>query len=69
MTREHDPCAFCDRFIVPTDGAPTGYCTTWQEQKPWNGQIGVLFVEAKDRAPRARYVANQIDIKKEKETA
>ena len=69
MTREHDPCAMCERFIVPADSAPTGHCTAWGEQKPWNGQIGVLFKEAKDRAPRARYVANQIDNKKEKETA
>jgi hypothetical protein len=59
MTREHDPCAMCDRFIVPADGAPTGHCTAWGEQKPWNGQIGVLFKEAKNRAARQRYVAQQ----------
>lgn len=59
MTAAHDPCAMCDRFIVPRDGAPTGHCTAWEEPKPWNGQIGVLFKEAKDRAPRARYVAQQ----------
>lgn len=59
MTREHDPCAMCESFLVPLDGAPTGQCTAWGEPKPWNGQIGVLFKEAKDRAPRARYVAMQ----------
>lgn len=69
MTREHDPCAMCERFIVPADGTPTGYCTTWQQQKPWNGQIGVLFKEAKDRAPRARYVAQQQEQQQELEKA
>lgn len=59
MTREHDPCAFCEKFIVPADGAPEGYCTTWQQPKPWNGQIGVLFIEAKNRAARQRYVTQQ----------
>jgi len=55
--RIHDPCAFCANFTVPADGAPTGECSAWGEQKPWDGQIGVLFKEARDRAPRARYVA------------
>ena len=55
----HDPCAMCERFTVPADGAPNGWCSMWLEQKPWNGQIGVLFKEARDRALRARYVAQQ----------
>ena len=59
MSTAHDPCAMCERFTVPADGAPAGHCTAWGEPKPWNGQIGVLFKEAKDRAPRARYVAMQ----------
>lgn len=59
MTREHDPCAMCERFIVPDDSGPTGYCTVWARATPWDGQIGVLFKEAKDRVPRARYVAMQ----------
>lgn len=61
MTRIHDPCAFCERYTLPTDGAPTSWCTAWERVTPWNGQIGVLFKEAKDRAPRARYVAHQQD--------
>ena len=69
MTREIDPCAMCERFLVPLDGAPTGHCTAWGEQKPWNGQIGVLFKEAKDRAPRARYVAQQQEQQQELEKA
>ena len=69
MTREHDPCAMCANFTVPADGAPTGMCTAWDEPKPWNGQIGVLFKEAKDRAPRARYVAQQQAQQQETATA
>jgi len=67
MTHAHDPCAMCANFTLPTDGAPTGECSAWGEQKPWNGQIGVLFKEARDRAPRARYVASQIENKNETE--
>ena len=62
MTRIHDPCAFCERFTIAgrADLPPGhGYCTAWERVTPWNGQIGVLFKEAKDRAPRARYVAQQ----------
>jgi len=70
MTTAHDPCAMCANFTVPTNGAPTGECSAWGEQKPWDGQIGVLFKEARDRAPRARYVAQQqANIEKQKETA
>ena len=69
MNGQHDPCAMCERFIVPTDGAPTGYCTAWERATPWNGQIGVLFKEAKDRAPRARYVAQQQEQQQELEKA
>ena len=70
MTIAHDPCAFCANFTVPADGAPTGKCSAWGEQKPWDGQIGVLFKEARDRAPRARYVARlQAINEKQKEAA
>lgn len=37
MTHAHDPCAMCANFTLPTDGAPTGECSAWGEQKPWNG--------------------------------
>ena len=61
MTREHDPCAMCERFTLNRADLPPGHgwCTAWERATPWNGQIGVLFKEAKDRAPRARYVAMQ----------
>ena len=62
MTHEHDPCAMCERFTIAgrADLPPGhGWCTAWERATPWNGQIGVLFKEAKDRAPRARYVAQQ----------
>lgn len=72
MTREHDPCAMCERFILSRADLPPGHgwCTAWEQPKPWNGQIGVLFKEATDRAPRARYVAQQqANNEKQKETA
>lgn len=62
MNGQHDPCAMCERFTIAgrADLPPGhGWCTAWLEPKPWNGQIGALFKEAKDRAPRARYVAQQ----------
>lgn len=61
MRGQHDPCAMCERFTLSRADLPPGHgwCTAWLEPKPWNGQIGVLFKEAKDRAPRARYVAQQ----------
>jgi len=59
----HDPCAYCANFTIAghAELAATGHgwCTAWERATPWNGQIGVLFKEAKDRAPRARYVAMQ----------
>lgn len=51
MTREHDPCAMCANFTVPTNGARTGKCSAWGEKKPWDVQIGVLF---KKHATRRR---------------
>jgi len=60
----HDPCAYCERFTVagrPNLPAGHGWCTAWERVTPWHGQIGVLFKEARDRAPRARYVAQQQD--------
>lgn len=70
MTREHAPCAMCERFTIPADRGATGYCIVWARPTPWNGQIGVLFKEAKDRAPRARYVAmQQTNNEKQKEPA
>ncbi|AWL03386.1 hypothetical protein ACFOHT_04785 [Massilia oculi] len=57
----YDPCAMCERFTLNRADLPPGHgwCTAWERATPWNGQIGVLFKEAKDRAPRARYVAQQ----------
>jgi len=69
MTREHDPCAMCAYFRLPVDGSPTGRCVVWARPTPWNGQIGVLFEEAKDRAPRARYVVQQQEQQQELEKA
>jgi len=73
MTHAHDPCAMCANFTVagrPDLPAGHGWCTAWERVAPWEGQIGVLFKEARDRAPRARYVAQQQDnIEKKKETA
>jgi hypothetical protein len=61
MTTAHDPCAMCECYTLNRASLPAGHgwCTAWGEQKPWDGQIGVLFTEARDRAPRARYVAQQ----------
>jgi hypothetical protein len=62
----------CANFTLTRPNLPTGHgwCTAWDRATPWNGQIGVLFKEARDRAPRARYVAQQQDnIEKQKETA
>jgi hypothetical protein len=69
VTTAHDPCAMCECYTLNRPNLPAGYgwCTAWGEQKPWDGQIGVLFKEARDRAPRARYVAGQIENKNETE--
>jgi len=72
MTREHDPCAMCKRFTLNRADLPPGHgwCVVWARPTPWDGQIGALFKEAKDRAPRARYVARlQAINEKQKETA
>jgi hypothetical protein len=53
----------CERFTIAgrADLPPGhGYCTAWERATPWNGQIGVLFIAAKQRAPRERYVAQQL---------
>lgn len=50
----------CARFTITgheaqaTDG--NGWCEAWQAYKPWNGQIGVLFVAARNEAPRRAFV-------------
>lgn len=62
MTREHAPCAFCERFkatLVANLPAGHGWCIARHEQKPWDYHPCVLFKEARDRSPRARYVAQQ----------
>ena len=61
MTREHLPCAMCAYFTLTRPNLPAGHgwCTVFERVTPWNGQIGVLLKEARDRAPRARYVAQQ----------
>jgi len=61
MTTAHDPCAMCERYTLSRSNLPAGHgwCTAWERVTPWDGQIGVLFKEARDRAPRARYVAQQ----------
>ncbi len=71
MTREHDPCAMCARFTLDHADLPPGHgwCDAWLEPKPWNSQIGVLFIEAKNRAARQRYVARQQAQKQELEKA
>jgi hypothetical protein len=72
MTREHDPCAMCERFTVAgrADLPPGhGWRSAWEQPKPWNGQIGVLFIEAKNRTARQRYVAQQQEQQQELEKA
>ena len=58
-----DPCAMCECFTLSRPNLPAGHgwCTAWERVTPWHGQIGLLFKEARDRAPRARYVAQQQD--------
>jgi len=73
MTTAHDPCAFCERFKVTLRAdlpAGHGWCIDHEQEKPWDYHPCPLFKEAKDRAPRARYVAQQqANIEKQKETA
>jgi len=69
MTTAHDPCAFCERFTTAKHpeqaAAGLGRCTGFdQPGRPeafvaWDNAPCVLFKEARDRAPRARYVAQQ----------
>lgn len=58
-------CVYCERFSIAGHpelaAAGQGWCSVWERATPWHGQIGVLFKEARDRAPRARYVAQQQD--------
>jgi len=73
MTTAHDPCAMCERFkaTLRTDLAPGyGWCIGHEQARPWDYHPCPLFKEAKDRAPRARYVAQQQDkTNNESETA
>lgn len=65
----HDPCVHCERFSIPGHpqqaAAGLGRCTGFdQPGQPeafvaWDNAPCVLFKEARDRAPRARYVAQQ----------
>lgn len=63
MITQRDTCVYCANFTIAGHAeqaaAGNGWCDAWAAYKPWNGQIGVLFKEAKDRAPRTRYVAQQ----------
>jgi hypothetical protein len=69
MPREHLPCAMCERFDTAKHpqqaAAGLGRCTGFdQPGQPeafvaWDNAPYVLFKEARDRAPRARYVAQQ----------
>lgn len=70
---DRDTCVHCARFTIAGHderaAAGNGWCDAWAEYKPWNGQIGVLFIEAKNRAARQRYVAQQQEQQQELEKA
>lgn len=55
----HPPCAMCDRFTTAGHAeqaaAGNGWCAGWEKYVPWNGQIGVLFVRARNEGPRRAF--------------
>ena len=59
MNRIHDPCVMCRRFSIVgrTEEAAQGrgYCDGWEEVKAWNDQPCVLFLRARDEAPRRAF--------------
>jgi len=61
MTTLHDPCSMCERYTLNRPNLPAGHgwCIGHEQEKPWDYHPCPLFKEAKDRAPRARYVAQQ----------
>ena len=60
-SQANDTCVHCARFTIADypelAAVGQGWCTSWEQAKPWDGQIGVLFVEAGNRAARQRFVA------------
>jgi hypothetical protein len=68
----YDPCAMCARFSVKDHpeqaAAGNGWCDAWQKFVPWNGQIGVLFIRAKNRGQRERFVAQHLGKQRKTET-
>lgn len=68
-----DTCVHCARFTIADypelAAAGQGWCTAWEQPKPWDGQIGVLFIEAGNRAARQRFVTRLHAPKEEAEVA
>jgi len=63
------PCALCANFTIAghDDAAARGegWCDAWGAYKPWNGQIGVLFMPAKDERRRRAWAEKQATQAKE----
>lgn len=59
MTREHDPCVMCRKFSIVgrTEEAAKGlgYCADREEVKAWDAPPCVLFMPARDEAPRRAF--------------
>lgn len=68
MTRQHEPCVMCSRFSIVGRSEEAaqgrGYCDGFEKPMAWDGQACVLFLRARDEAPRRAFAE-----KHSKETA
>lgn len=59
MTREHDPCVMCRRFSIVGRSEEAsqgrGFCDGYEKTVAWNDQPCVLFLRARDEAPRRAF--------------
>ena len=73
MTRQHPPCVMCSRFSIVGRSEEAaqgrGYCDGFERVQAWDGQACVLFLRARDEAPRRAFAEKHSDNKNETEAA
>lgn len=71
--KQHDPCVMCSKFSIVGRSEEAaqgrGYCVDRDEVKAWDGQPCVLFVRARDEAPRRAFAEKHGNNKKKTEIA
>lgn len=71
MTREHPPCVMCSRFSIVGRSEEAaqgrGWCDGFDRVQAWDGQACVLFLRARDEAPRRAFATKHTNKNNEME--